>query len=263
MIVSESHSFIYARVPKTGSTSVSLALEPYRRPGDNSRIGAVVRRVMPGLQKPFSVNFRSHPHWPLRAARKILPGPFFDTSYKFTVVRDPLSWCISFHNHILQNRQIPRFAEHYKDVYENNSFDYFVSTLIEKPIPPQVGMIADETGKLLADAVVRLENIDEEIKTIFDHLGISSDLQKLNKGKYREPPKISSEASDIIKTIYEVDYLAFGYSGQGEVVGKVDLTLQLPKLGNWIGSSRELEYLPFMRDEHFTDRPEDQHWYRF
>jgi len=262
MIVSESHSFIYARVPKTGSTSVSLALEPYRRPGDYSRVGAVARRLMPALHKPFSVNFRSHPHWPLRAARKILPGSFFDASYKFTVVRDPLNWCISLHNHILQNQQIPRFAAFYTDVYANRSFDYFVSTLIDKPIPPQVGMIADETGKMLVDSVVRLENIDEEIQKIFNHLGISSELQTLNKGKYREPPEISLEAADIIKTIYKADYLAFGYSECGEVVSDADLALELPELGNWIGSSGELNYLPFMRDKHFTERPDDQRWYK-
>ena len=168
MIVSESKSFIYVRVPKTGSTSVSYALEPYRRAADGSRVGALFRRIFPKTTRSFATNFRAHPHWPIRAARQILPVEMFDSFYKFTVVRDPLRWCVSLHSYVLQNKNKPRFAQFYRDVHENDtSFDYFVSTLLARPIPPQVGLITDIDGRLLVDNVVTVSYTHLTLPTIY------------------------------------------------------------------------------------------------
>lgn len=262
MIVSESKSFIYARIPKTGSTSVSLALEPYRRAQDKSRIGALVRAVIPTLRKSFAVNFRAHPHWPLRAARDILPSSFFNSATKFTVVRDPLSWCISLHNHILRNKDIPRYAKLYQDVYENTSFDYFASTLPEKPIPPQAGMVADSNGRIMADYVVRLENLDSEIQVVFERLGIATVVNQLNKGNYKAVRSVSSESIEIINAVYGIDYSTFGYSECGSPTTHARLDVTLKSLGNWLETFDPLDYYPFMREQNYASRPESQRWFR-
>lgn len=263
MIVSDTKSFIYTRVPKTGSTSVSSALEPYRRIADKSLVGTLARNLRPSIKKPFAVNFRAHPHWPLRAAKEILPSDFFNSAYKFTVVRDPLNWCISLHNHFLEHKHITRFAELYEDIYTNTSFDYFVSTLVQKPIPPQVGMIAGTEGAPMVDKIVRLENIDVEVEQIFARLNISPQISEKNKGNYKKVPEVSSESLEIIQTIYEVDYLTFGYSKKGEGIGAVNLSHSCPKVGNWLAAANCFEHRAFMRDDRYLHRPQHQQWFEF
>jgi len=264
MIVSESNKFIYTRIPKTGSTSVSQALIPFGRAADRNVFGALVRRFVPDTKMAFAVNFKAHPHWPLLAAREILSSEFFNEACKFTVVRHPVRWCFSLYNHILRNAHVPGFQRLYPDVLRDKSFDRFVESLTTNPIPPQLGMLIDTNGCLLVDAFARLENLEREIQPIFEMIGITPNIGRLNSGKYIEHSQISSTATDIIRNVYKVDFQLFGYSGLDQLETKATLNPfeKFSKLGQWLASNGDgLAYTAFARDSSYMQRPEGERWF--
>ncbi|WP_188645303.1 sulfotransferase family 2 domain-containing protein [Tsuneonella deserti] len=225
MIVSDARKFIYVRIPKTGSTSVSAALEPLRRPGDRSLIGKCARRLFPRAGHPMLTDFRAHSHWGLEAAREVLGPDRFSAMFCFSVVRHPYARTRSLFDHVLRHRDDQRFQQVYGAVYRSiTSLDGFVELLPTLRIPPQCSLLIAYDGSLLANTVARVENLDVEIEPIFRALGVQTSVPQLNVTPDAPSWELSQASKNILHRLYQVDFRLFGYSDDVSVVGSCDLS---------------------------------------
>ncbi|NIY80920.1 MAG: sulfotransferase family 2 domain-containing protein [Rhodobacteraceae bacterium] len=214
MIVSKSKNLIYCRVPKSASTSVSAALEPYADPFPATGVARALRKIGLGGLHHRLFNFRNHSHLSFKAAEQILPSRFFDGALKFTVVRHPLSWSVSYYNHVLRDNLPPQYKEVFKEVRTAQSFDYFLDWLKDKPRRPISTQLIDEKGDYLTDHVVRCENLMAEASELLQGHGIQISVPRLNAGQYREL-ELSSSQREKIFDLYGDDMKAFGYDESG------------------------------------------------
>jgi hypothetical protein len=245
MIVSTRKCFVYARIPKTGSTSVSSALEPYRRGTETSFFSRIGRKIFPNSQHAWLTNFRAHPHWGLQAASEILPTACFDRFLKFTVSRHPYSRTVSLYNHILRHRDDEMFGRVFDYVYENcDTVNDFVHTLLERPLPPQAMLVIDYHGNVLADAVVRIELLEEEIAPILCDLGISTKIPYLNMGGY-DSCSLTREAKNIIRSVYAVDFELFGYNDYGAGSPSLERNHRTHELGSILALEGARNFRPW------------------
>ena len=249
MIVSDSHDFIYARVPKTASTSVSAALEPYRRGADRGLAGRVGRKL--GLERRHHrfVDFRGHSHWGMQAARDVLPPDFFRRATKFTVVRHPFERMVSMYNHILRSAPGTPARRKFADLFEEGAdLDSFVRSLAHAPLPPQSCLVIDYDGRPLVDQVARVELLEQEIAPIFDQVGAGTEIPRLNVGFYRSERNLSVQARAIIRDVYAVDFEMFGYDEKG-VSAEPDLrpSSLSQKAGKMLERQGALDFSPWKR----------------
>ncbi|MEP6345023.1 MAG: sulfotransferase family 2 domain-containing protein [Parasphingorhabdus sp.] len=246
MIVSTDKNFIYARVPKTASTSLSSALEPHRRVEDRHWIGKLGRFVAPKLVHPKVVDFRAHSHWPLLAAKHIMGQEFFDGAFKFAVVRHPVDWCYSYYQHLMRSTDNSDFVAIYSDLYENPSFENFLLRLQEHPVPPQVAMMIGEKGEIAADKIIRMENLDEELGEVEEKLGFKIELGELNRGRYAKNIEHGERALQLIYKAFAIDFEIFGYDQKspGQKLS-LDTSRQLQAISDKLVSISPLVFSPW------------------
>ena len=214
MIVSDRPRFVYARVPKTASTSVSAALEPYRRRADRGWAGRIGRRILPRSTHPRLVDFRAHSHWPLAAARVVLGDAWFDAAFAFSVVRHPFGWAESYYRHLVRHDGDPRHRAIWGAALAGGSFDAFVEALGDLAPPPQIAMLVAADGGFLADHVVRVEALDDELEPVRRRLGIAIDVPRLNVGgESARPldPATARRLADLFAA--DLDHLGYGPDG--------------------------------------------------
>lgn len=223
MIVSTSRNFIYARVPKTASTSVSAALQPYARPSDTALIGKIGRRMFPRSLHPRLVNFQAHAHWPLLAAKIVLGDAAFDRAFRFTVVRHPVARALSYYHHILRHADDPGFQAAYPDLL-HGAFDFeaFADSLLANPVPSQMALLVDYDGNPICNAAIRVERLPTEFAPVLDRLGIAAELPALNVGGYGKHKPFSDKAVSAIEQVFRVDYEQFGY-GRDDIAAEPKL----------------------------------------
>ena len=247
MIVSDNPRFIYARIPKTASTSVSTALAPYRRKSDASLIGSISRRIVPNSLHPRVINFRANSHWGLQAAHDVL-GDSFKEYFTFSVARHPFEWIVSVFNHLLRNQDDEGFRKFYPEILtEKPSIDRFIISLIEDPIPPQISLLIDYGGSTIADYVAHSERLDSEMSYVFERLGLDLEIPKLNQGNYKKNSGLSDESKEIISHIYAVDMDFFGYGETPQKWERGRKTSQTEVLGKYLKRRGAHKFMPWDR----------------
>ena len=67
--------------------------------------------------------------------------------------------------------------------------------------------------KLLADKIIKFENLNEEVAIFFNEFGINTHLQHLNKSKRRDYRQYYDEKTkNIFQDAYKEDITMFDYS---------------------------------------------------
>lgn len=202
MIISMARRFIFAHAPKTGGTSLALALEA-RAAKDDILIGdtpkAVRRR---GRLKKLQGSGRLWKHSGLADIHGIVSGDDMADFFVVTMVRNPWDRMVSYYHWLqLQGFDHPAVA-----LARNLSFSEF---LREPDIQasfrnaPFTSYVTDNTGKNLCDLYVRLEHLGEDLKMFETHLGFS--LGPLGR----------QNATDRAR-----DYRGYFLDGDADLVGK-------------------------------------------
>lgn len=210
MILSQSHSFAFIHVPKTGGSSVYLALYPYGNSPEGHwsnrwlrRAGIKVNHFAPW---PYT---RFRPHAPAAALEAWLPSDVFQGLFKFGFVRNPWDLLVSSWNFI---RQKPAHRRH-KRIMALPSFADFVEYEIRRRSITQVGMLCDRNGRLLVDFVGRYEALAADFTSVCRRIGVAANLPKVNvsqRGDYRD--FYSRGLIDRVGEVYAEDIDRFGYS---------------------------------------------------
>lgn len=153
MLISDSASFIFLAVPKTGTSSIERALAKYR--------------------SPLTAKFRKHAT--CQRLKRELPESLWQTYFKFAFVRNPYDVMQSWYFY----RQRPALADPGHPRHHlytgNQTFPEFIASFADNDwmllqlawvAPPALG------DEIQLDFVGRFENLEEDFRFVCDRVGI-------------------------------------------------------------------------------------------
>ncbi len=204
MIISARHRFIFAAIPKTGTHSVRRALRKHLGPDDMEQVGLFVQSKLPIPE----LARLGHGHLTLAQVRPYLPPEDFDGFFKFAFVRNPFDRFVSYCSFVTRDtgefERDPRAVM--RDILANPPSDHLL-------FHPQHSFVTDASGKLLADHVGRVEEMQESYDEIAARIGIpSARLDKVNASNRRDYREYFDQPMiDGVAKYYARDLELFGY----------------------------------------------------
>ena len=204
MIISALHKFVFVAIPKTGTHAVRQALREHMGPQDMEQVGLFVQRKFPN---PALAQI-GHGHITLEQLRPHLKPEAWDSFFKFAFVRNPFDRFVSYCAFI--TRDGDEFLHDPKavmrDVLANPPHDHIL-------FQPQHSFITDASGRVLADYVGRVEEMQKSYDDISARIGIpTTKLEKVNATKRRNYSGYFDQALiEGVAKLYARDLELFGY----------------------------------------------------
>jgi hypothetical protein len=205
MIVSHTHRFIFAAIPKTGTHSVRQALREHLGDNDIEQVGLFVNKRFPFAELAAT----RHGHLGLAQVRPFLGEEVFASYFKFAFVRNPFDRFVSYC--AFMTRQSGEFDRAPQQVMRHVLFQ--LRPMQHILFQPQYILLVDADGKLLSDCVGRVEEMQESYDAICVRIGIPSrPLEQVNstrRGDYRQ--YYDQQLIDGVSDLYRRDLDLFGY----------------------------------------------------
>jgi hypothetical protein len=205
MIISRTHRYIFAAIPKTGTHSVRQALRAHLGPEDLEQVGLFVDKRFPW---PELAQLR-HGHLSLAQVRPHLGEEDFGRYFKFAFVRNPFDRFVSYCAFVTREsgafERDPRGVMHHV-LFERRPLQHLL-------FQPQHAVLVDDEGRLLADYVGRVERMQASFDEICARIGIPGQpLEQVNstrRGDYRDYYDDALVAG--VAALYRRDLELFGY----------------------------------------------------
>ena len=205
MIVSHRHRFIFAAIPKTGTHSVRGALREHMGPDDIEQVGLFINKRFP---YPELAQIR-HGHLGLAQVRPYLGEEVFRTYFKFGFVRNPFDRFVSYC--AFMTRGDGAFGHDPQHVMRHILFE--ARPLQHVLFRPQSELLTDGDGKLLADFVGRVEQMQGSYDEVCARIGIPTRaLDRINDSR-REDYRVYYDQGliDGVADLYRRDLELFDY----------------------------------------------------
>jgi hypothetical protein len=213
MIISPGRRYIFVHIPKTGGTSMAVALEA-RAHRDDILIGdspkALRRR---NRLRGLTARGRIWKHATLSDIDGIVTPAQIDTMLCFCLVRNPWDRMVSYY-HWLRDQSFDHPAV---ALARHTDFGGFLSDPANRASIaawPYGRYMRDATGREKADLFVRLEHLEQDMAPLAAHLGFVPVLPHVNRSErapgYRGYYDTSTRA--IVADICAADIERFGYS---------------------------------------------------
>ena len=209
MIISPGRGYIFVHIPKTGGTSLSLALEE-RAKADDILVGdtpkAIRRRRRLAKLTPAG---RLWKHSKLGDVEGMPELP--DPAFVFTIVRNPWDRMASlyhwareqqFQHPMIEAAKAQSFADFLEDpsmarAFRNDSAESYVR---------------DRNGRDRCDAYVRLEHFRSDIAPVEQHLGFRINLPHVNASTRPSASELyTPRTRDLVASYFQNDVALFGY----------------------------------------------------
>ena len=205
MIVSHQHRFVFVAIPKTGTHSVRQALRAHLGPDDIEQVGLFVNKRF-----PFDALAQiQHGHLSLEQVRPFLGEQAFADYFKFAFVRNPFDRFVSYC--AFMTRANDAFARDPRAVMRHILFN--LRPLDHILFRPQHELLVDAGGRLAADQVGRVEEMQASFDAICARIGIpAAKLGQVNSSRhgdyraYYDPQLIKGVAE-----LYSGDLTLFDY----------------------------------------------------
>lgn len=205
MIISHQHRFIFAAIPKTGTHSVRQALREHLSSEDLEQVGLFVDKRFPFAELAAI----RHGHITLEQVRPFVGEQAFGDYFKFAFVRNPFDRFVSYC--AFMTRQNGAFERNPQEVMRNILFrvqpDHHVLFW------PQHIFVVDGEGRLLADQIGRVEDMQASYDAVCARIGIPTrPLDQVNssrRGSYRD--YYDQQLIDAVAQRYRRDLDLFGY----------------------------------------------------
>lgn len=205
MIISHQHRFVFAAIPKTGTHSVRQALREHMSAEDLEQVGLFVNKRFP-FEELASIR---HGHITLEQIQPFLGEEAFASYLKFAFVRNPFDRFVSYC--AFMTRANDAFNRNPQAVMRNILFE--VRPMHHILFVPQHTFVTAEDGRMLADAIGRVEEMQSSYDAICARIGIPSrPLDQVNssrRGHYRD--YYDQQLIDGVADLYRRDLELFGY----------------------------------------------------
>ena len=212
MPISHEHRCIFVHIPKSGGTSIELALGMDRgnelfgfEAADGTRYD---NSVGPRMKAEGQHDLICLQHLEATRVRSRYPDEIWNTYFKFSVVRNPFDLVVSEFSYHTQEREdmlgILGFAP------DTPFKDYVHSGFRAKQ---QKKFLVDERGEIIVDFIARFENLEHDFAHICKTIGVEVKLPHANKtvrDPYREYYDDRTRAR--VERVYADDFQLFGYS---------------------------------------------------
>jgi hypothetical protein len=209
MIISPQRRYVFVHIPKTGGTSLSLALEG-RAAADDILVGDTPKAKrrkgrLEGLRTPGRL-------WKHSTLRDV-EGLFDPTEmFVFTLVRNPWDRMVSYYHWLLEQS----FDHPAVTVAKANSFTAFLrDPSVQSSVrgSPYSSYVCDASGQDRCTLYARLEH-PLDLDPLWQHLGFKLTIPHVNRSQRQFDWRgyYDSEAFDIVAEIAAEDIAKFGYA---------------------------------------------------
>jgi hypothetical protein len=213
MIISPKRKYIFVHIPKTGGSSMAMALDA-RAGADDILIGDTPKaRARKHRLKDLSCAGRLWKHSRIADIAGLAVAEPLDDFFVFTIVRDPWDRVLSLYHWL----RVQNFAHFSVERAKSRSFRDFVSDpeiaaiLSQDPVRAYT---TDASGRDRADAVLRLEHIDRDIAPVERRFGFKiGPLPHLNPSNRPDNPRAAydAESAERVASYFAEDISRFGY----------------------------------------------------
>ncbi len=213
MIISHGRKYIFVHIPKTGGTSLSLALES-KAMKDDILIGDTPKaKKRRSRLKDIKASGRLWKHARLTDIYGLVDQAQIEQYFVFTIVRNPWDRVVSYY-HWLQGQSFDHPAVRIAQSMPFTGFlqDGFIQRSLQNDAAPRYVM--DKDGVEQCDLYLRLERLHEDVQKLEVALGLKlGELPHDNKSQRdKEYSKYYDDTGrEIIGTAFESDINKFGY----------------------------------------------------
>lgn len=213
MIISPGRGYIFVHIPKTGGTSMALALES-RAHRDDILIGdtpkAIKRR---GRLRGLTAKGRLWKHATLADIDGVLTPAEIGQMLCFCLVRNPWDRMVSYYHWL----QVQSFDHPAVKLAKALEFDAFVAhdfTRATLQAWPYARYMQDATGRRVDALYLRLEHLQQDMAPLAEHLGFAPELPHINRSDRSADYRAyyTDQTRAIVAQICAEDIARFGYS---------------------------------------------------
>jgi hypothetical protein len=212
MIISPGRNLIFVHIPKTGGTSLALALEG-RAMKDDILIGDTPKaRRRRNRLKGVEARGRLWKHATLRDIEGLVSAAFIAQAFTVTLVRNPWDRLVSYYHWL----RVQRFDHPAVTLAKELGFSDFLNhpqTRASILATPYSAYMIGPDGGERASLYIRLEAFEEDAAPLWDHLGFRLDLPHENASQrprdYRDA--YSEGDAELLAELCATDIARFGY----------------------------------------------------
>ncbi|MFN3971226.1 MAG: Type II secretory pathway, pullulanase PulA [Gemmobacter sp.] len=212
MIISRGRRYVFVHVPKTGGTSLALALEA-RAMKDDILIGDTPKaRARRGRVKRLKAAGRLWKHSTLADIAGLVSPEELAAFFTVTLVRNPWDRAVSYYHWL----RVQGFAHPAVGLAKTHDFRGFLAhpqTMAAFRMWPYGAYMRDAGGVERARAFVRLERFDEDAAPFAAHLGFPLRLPVVNESARGRDwrPYYDDGGSALLADLCAEDIARFGY----------------------------------------------------
>ncbi len=212
MIISPGRKYIFVHIPKTGGTSLSLALEQ-RAKAEDILIGDTPKALKRRPRvKRLQGDRRLWKHSRLSDIDGLARIGALSDYFVFTIVRNPWDRMVSYY-HWLQDQTFDHRAVTVAKSHEFSEFLNHRETLPMLLAERYGAYVEDRQGQEVKTTFLRLESLTDDLVGLEKHLGFALDIPHVNASERDQDWRgyYSAADAELIKRCYAEDIARFGY----------------------------------------------------